>query len=43
MTSASPAAGPSTGGFSKINLITDTGGPSSGPAAAPSPSEIPAK
>jgi biopolymer transport protein TolR len=33
----------STGGFSKINLITDTGGPSSGPAAVPSPSEIPSK
>ncbi|MFN3857234.1 MAG: ExbD/TolR family protein [Caulobacter sp.] len=25
----------STGGFTKINLITDTGGPSSGPAPAP--------
>jgi biopolymer transport protein TolR len=27
----------STGGFSKINLITDTGGPSSGTATAPAP------
>lgn len=33
----------STGGFSKINLITDTGGPSSGPATAPSPAETAAK
>ena len=33
----------STGGFSKINLITDTGGPSSGPAAAPTLTETPAK
>ena len=31
-----------TGGFSKINLITDTGGPSSGEAAAPV-SETPEK
>ena len=34
----------STGGFSKINLITDTGGPSSGAAAVPTdPIETPAK
>jgi len=32
----------STGGFSKINLITDTGGPSSGATTA-APSEPPAK